>query len=218
MSYFNENQPSNKIKLVGILKSYIVNVIKSNQEIKRYTKYLTKTPLFNKGKTYRGELLNQPDLNISLLEDLPNEKDSKGNYKVLPNVLGRNKSLVPYIFDEDLMKEDQVTIFVFNTRDRFYDYKETGDYHFRIIVAYNKDYNILEPYGDERSLKICEVLSDYFDDEFMYEEFIDKRYKNVCGDVKFQIEHIEEIRISKLGYLGRIMDIIAKPITDRRIQ
>ncbi|MEG1309393.1 MAG: hypothetical protein RSA91_01060 [Bacilli bacterium] len=215
MSYFteqhNKNMPiSNKAKMIQGIKDYIIQKINNNQDIVRLCRYLTKTPLLEIGETYNGELIEQDDINVGLLIPLLDKRDENGVYSELPSIQSRDRILIPYAFDDSLMTQQQLYIFVSNPRTKFSDYYITGEYIFEVIITYSTDYNILEPYGDERVLKILEKFCEDFDDKYN-----DDKSQEKIGEIKFSIKGFEEVKISTKGTMGRIVRLEAKPITDR---
>lgn len=209
MSYYtqeyNNSIPfSNKIKIIESGKNYIVRTINQNQNIVRLCRYLTKTPLAKRGVDYKGKIIQQPDLECGLLEKI---KDN--DYK---EVQSRDRILIPYAFVDSLQPEEQIKIFVDNYNARFGDKYLTGKYLFDVIIAYTATYNILEPYGEERALKIIDEICKDID-----EKYNDEESQQEIGELKFTVSDIQTIKIGTGGNIGKIIRISAKPITDRRL-
>ncbi|MBM7835737.1 hypothetical protein [Clostridium sardiniense] len=209
MSYYtqqyNESIPfSNKIKIVESGKRHIVRTINNNQSIVRLCRYLTKTPLLKKGVDYNNNMIKQSDLDCGLLTIL---KD--GEY---PMVQSRDRILIPYAFDDSLQPEEQILIFVDSYNAKFNSKYTTGKYIFDIVIAYTPTYNILEPYGEERALKIADQVCKDFD-----EKYNDEESQKEIGELKFTVSNIQSVKIGTGGNMGKIIRLIAKPLTDREL-
>lgn len=210
MSYFtkeynNNLSLSNKIKIMESGKKYIINTINNNQNIIRLCRYLTKTPLLKIGVDYNNKKIKQPDLNCGLTEIL-----NDGEY---PNAKIRGQVLVPYAFSDDLQPDEQVNIFVNANNANFNDMYSSSKYQFDIVVTYTSTYNVLEPYGDERALKIAEEICGEFD-----EKYNDEKSQNLIGELKFNVSNIQSIRVGTSGTMGLVIRLIAKPTTtDRKL-
>lgn len=216
MSYYTEQYNkelsiSNKAQMVHYIKQYIIRKINDNQNIVKLCRYLTKSPLFEEGETYNGQLIKQEDLECGLLKKLSEEKRND-IYIEYPYVQSRDKILIPYAFNNKLMTKDQLYIFVGNSFAHFSDYYETGEYIFEVVITYDSEYNMLEPLGEERVIKILEEICKDFDDIY-----VDNLGSKVLGDLKFNIKNFEEIKISKQGAMAKVIRIVAKPLTNRKL-
>jgi hypothetical protein len=211
---YNKDIPfSNKISMSMNIKKYLIDRINSNQDIVRCCRYLTKTPLLEMGINYNDEVVEQPDLDCGLLENLGENRNKDGEYEEYKNVESRNKILIPYASDNRLMTKDQLFIFVSNSYIYSNTYKSTSEYTFDIVVTYSSTYNILEPYGDERSLVIIDRICNMFDE--MYPE--KSEYAEDVGDFKFFVRSIDEQKIGANGTMVRTIKLTCQPITDRRV-
>lgn len=208
MSYYteeyNSNIPfSNKIKILESGKRYIVRTINNNQNIVRLCRYLTKTPLLKRGVDYKGNMIKQPDLDCGLLSNI--------DEKEYPNVQSRERILIPYSFDDSLEPSEQILIFVDSYNAKFSSKYLTGRYVFDVVIAYTPTYNILEPYGEERALKIIDEICRDID-----EKYNDEESQNEIGELKLTVSDIQTIKIGT-GSAGKVLRIIAQPLTDRRL-
>ncbi|MDC4245515.1 hypothetical protein [Clostridium perfringens] len=209
---YNKNIPlSNKATMSMYIKKYLVDRINSDQDIVRYCRYLTKTPLLEMGINYKDEVIEQPNLDCGLIETLSENRDENGEYKEYKGVETRGRILIPYAFDNSLMVKEQLFIFVSNSYAAFSGVYNTGEYTFDIVITYSPTYNILDPYGEERSLMIVDRICKMFDS--MYPEKSEV-VENI-GDVQLNIRAIEERKVGTNGTMARIVKVVAKPITDR---
>lgn len=218
MSYYaeqyNKDIPlSNKATMSMNIKRYLVDRINKDQDIVRYCRYLTKTPLLEMGINYKDEVVEQPDLDCGLLEPLSESRDKDGNYTEYTGVETRGKILIPYAFDNNLMVKEQLFIFVSNSYAAFSNVYNTGEYTFDIVITYSPTYNVLDPYGEERSLMIIDRMCKMFDD--MYPEKSETA-ENI-GDIQLNVRAIEERKVGTNGTMARVVKIVAKPITNREV-
>lgn len=199
MNYLN-NQSSNKsrkIRLISDIKKDIINKICNldsieGQELARLVRYLTKTPLWNKGLTETDKIVLQPDLKISIDKILKEDEDVNAN--------SRGNILIPYAFSEELLKEEKILIFIQSPRGIFKNH--LGQYQFVLRIAYMDSLNALEPYGDERSLEIASRICDMFDETYTdIEKEIDNEVKKI--NYKYTVEETIDFKLSKQGYSMR---------------
>lgn len=183
---------------MSYLKNYIIKKIDENQNIKRLARYMTTTPTLNKGVTYDGRLINQPDLTDSLLTSTENDTQ----------VSVRDSVLSPHAFTEEVLAERRLTIYVHSPRSIFnlnaannrpnYGTDELlGKHLFYVEIVYPIEYNALEPFGQERSMRIaCEVL------DMLDSLVIEGEIREFVGDCIFKVEgEITDLRLSKSGYM-----------------
>lgn len=189
MNNYYLNTRSRKLYRVSPLKNYIINKIDNNQNIKRLSRYLTQTPLLNKGLTYDGLMVKQPDLVDSLLKVATNDK----------NVSVKEAILNPHPFSEDIISEKKVSIYVYSPRTTFNitNGEVVGKHTFVIEIIYPTEYNAIEPFGQERvNLIACEILNE-FDGLFVEGEL-----RDLIGECQFKVNgDLTNLRLSKAGYM-----------------
>ena len=187
------NTKSQKLYRVSPLKNYLVQQIDQNQTIRRLTRYLSTTPLMNRGLTYDGKRLNQPDLQDSLLKSVTTDTQASITKEVL----------IPYPFNEETIYEHQISLYVYSPRTSFPTPRlhslneDLGRHHFYIDIVYPIVYDAVEPFGQERSLLIaCELLN-LFD-----KAYVDESLEPVVGRCQFVVNgDITSLRLSKTGYM-----------------
>ena len=187
------NTKSQKLYRVSPLKNYLVQQIDQNQTIRRLTRYLSTTPLMNRGLTYDGKRLNQPDLQDSLLKSVTTDTQASITKEVL----------IPYPFNEETIYEHQISLYVYSPRTSFPAPRlhslneDLGRHHFYIDIVYPIVYDAVEPFGQERSLLIaCELLN-LFD-----KAYVDESLEPVVGRCQFIVNgDITSLRLSKTGYM-----------------
>lgn len=186
-----KSKQSNILRKVIPLKNVIVDIVDKNQNVRRACRYSTsKTPFYNKGITYDGNKINQPDLEFGLKDALLEGQDI--------NATGRDKVIIPYQFDKELLKEDKILIFIESPISRIKLANQTVTHEFWITVALNTDYNKLEPYGNERAMQIlCYILDD------IEGNYLDGVYQEEVGIVKIEVNgnRLTE-KISDKGYIA----------------
>lgn len=171
--------PSNKLDRIIGIKTYIVDKIKKNQAIQRYCFYLTKQPLAKKSVNYKGDMIYQRDLNIDLtVENTINiGQDPSDNTKTMTVPA----SVVPYAYNESMINEEQVFIFIHNNVNDLRSLVGETSIAVDIIVPYTYD-QILPKYG-QRLYKIGSVVADLLDDRDVEEEYVED-----LGNLHFKVE------------------------------
>ena len=201
------NTKSQKLYRVSPLKNYLVQQIDNSQTIRRLTRYLTTTPLMNRGLMYDGKRLTQPDLQDSLLKPVTTDTQASITKEVL----------IPYPFNEETIYEQQISLYVYSPRTSFPAPRlhslneELGRHHFYIDIVYPMVYDAIEPFGQERSLLIaCEILN-LFDQVYVNEEL-----EAVVGRCQFVVNgDITSLRLSKTGYMVTTIPLMVIAPTER---
>lgn len=183
------NSRSQKLYRVSPLKNYIINKIDNNQNIKRLSRYLTQTPLLNKGLTYDGLMIKQPDLMDSLTKAVTKDQ----------NVSIKDAILTPHPFSEDIISEKKISIYVYSPRTSFNitGGEVIGKHRFVIEIVYPTEYNAIEPFGQERvNLICCEILNEF--DGLC----VDGELRDLIGECQFKVTgDLNNVRLSKAGYM-----------------
>ena len=189
---------SNVLRKVTAIKKILIETIDGNQNIKRYCRYLTsKTPLEKEGINYKNEIMEQPDLTETLTEKLREGKDLAAT--------SRERILIPYMFDEELLKVEKLLIFVSSPISEFRD--SMTEHEFNVTVALNVEYNSIEPFGSERAMEIlCELLDE------IEGRFVDEKYREDIGYIKFELKKGYRVteRISDKGFIATTIPIKVK--------
>lgn len=149
MSYEPNNKllgtRSNKICKVQPILEFIIDKVDNCQEIKRLTRYITKTPLKDKGSKYNGEIINQPNLIMTLLND-----NNEGN-----------KSLFDTMFNPEMEFKGNLFFIFISPYDVVINNMNCTMY-FDISIIGDISYDDLLPHG-KRIWKIAEYICDLFD-------------------------------------------------------
>ena len=199
MNLATVNTKSQKVRRISPLKNYIVGQIDNNQNIKRLCRYLTQTPLMSQGLTYDNKRLKQPDLKDSLLESVVEDVQASVSKAVL----------IPYSFTEEILEEQQVTIYVHCPKS--YLNRVTGSHLFLVEIVFPRIYDMIEPYGEERNLLIASEIFDMFDEQRVSDDL-----KKLVGEVEFKINRdMTTLRLGKAGYLITTIQIEADVMTPR---
>lgn len=134
---------SMKLKNLTKIKNEIASIIDSNQNIKRYCKYMTNTPLLSMGMALDGSMKKQVDISDTLID----------------------KNIIPYRFMEDILTESNVIIFVYFDEAELSNKSPLGYYKFSIDVFVPKKYDSLKELGQERNIEIITTIADLLDNE-----------------------------------------------------
>lgn len=191
-----------KLQRVVPLKHFMIRKIDESQEIKRLSRYYTQTPLLNKGLTYDGEKMNQPDLIDSLSKPIKRDRVSS---------TATGRILFNYSFSGEVLDERQISIYVHCHKSTFNPNMATGrlnygvdnivgKHFFNVDVIYATEINELESLYDERANSIaCEILTLLDEVRITKDE---KEYEFV-GDCKFGVSgEITDLRLRTSGYMG----------------
>lgn len=164
---------SNKIRKIAKINTYICNQIDKNQNIKRYCRYLTKSPLSKNATDLNGDKVVQPDLLNSLMIDSDEGKQ----------VLFKGS------FDEDIQAIEQTFIFVHTYDGNFNDV--TGKLRVAVSFICNNDREQLKYDEESRSTEVTIEISDFLD-MMSNEEYIDD-----IGNLTFKLVNYKHGRVSK---------------------
>lgn len=203
---------SQKLTRIVPMCNYIIDKIDSNQDIKRLCRYMTTTPLLNRGKTYDGQIIQQPNLVDSLKGKISNDKSAMITEQVI----------YPTRFTEDVIDKDRVTIYVHcpktsinqnaasgRRRDDVDDY--TARHLFYVEIVYPLEYENIDPYGDQRSYSIACAIMDEIDGLY-----VDGNVRDIVGDCRFVVEgEVLNKRLSVTGYGILVIPIWTTIITNR---
>lgn len=204
-----EQDYSQKLYRIVYLKNYLVKKIDENQTIKRLCRYMTTTPLLNKGYSYDHRLIQQPDLVDSLLE--PVVHDTQVSIK--------DPTLVPYAFSESVLNDRKLSIYVHcpyssfspngsTGRSSLNGADVTGRHKFMIEIIYPIEYDRLEPFGEERANLIgCEILN------LIDGQYVDEETRKKVGECQFRVQgEITNLRLSTSGYMVLSIPVLTSVI------
>lgn len=171
---FNDKREKhgNKLRKVNFLTNYIVNKIDENQEIKRFVLYGTNNPLGNKSCDLNKNLITQPDITKSLLDE---------------NVLFNNP------FNEDILDKEKVCYIFVYPYSANYKKNDIGDLEFVVNILSPSEYNNLTR-GDKRIFEISYRIEDLLD---QYVIKSDEGNLEV-GNVMFELTASSYTRLSKV--------------------
>lgn len=171
---FNDKREKhgNKLRKVNFLTNYIVNKIDENQEIKRFMLYGTNNPLGNKSCDLNKNLITQPDITKSLLDE---------------NVLFNNP------FNESILDEEKVCYIFVYPYSANYKKNDIGDLEFVVNILSPSEYNNLTR-GDKRIFEISYRIEDLLD------QYIIKSDEGnlEIGNVMFELTASSYTRLSKV--------------------
>lgn len=200
MDLTNANTKSQKLRRISLLKNHIVAQIDNNQNIKRLSRYLSQTPLLSQGMSYDGKKIKQPDLVDSLVESVKQDAQASVTKPIL----------IPYSFSEEILEEQQVSIYVHCPRTSFHT-QVTGTHLFLVEIVFPRIYDAIEPYGEERNLLIASEILDMFDNQKATKEL-----RDLVGEVEFKINRdVTTLRLGKEGYLITTVQIDVDIMTPR---
>lgn len=170
---------SNKLRRVPFIENYLCEMIDC-QEVRRLCRYLTLDPLADFALDYDGNIVEQPDLNDTLLEVVKKDKVSKGTDGVI---------LDNHMFTTDVMDSSRVLIFaycsdiVFSEGASKFGSSSMGYQLFKIDIVYPLGVDALCG-GLKRSWAIATIITDLIDEM----SITDPSYVKHTGNVKFEFK------------------------------
>ena len=170
---------SNKLRRVPFIENYLCEMIDC-QEVRRLCRYLTLDPLADFALDYDGNIVEQPDLNDTLLEVVKRDKVSKGTDGVI---------LDNHMFTTDVMDSSRVLIFaycsdiVFSEGASKFGSSSMGYQLFKIDIVYPLGVDALCG-GLKRSWAIATIITDLIDEM----SITDPSYVKHTGNVKFEFK------------------------------
>lgn len=133
---------SMKLRNITKIRNKIIQMIDENQEIKRLIKYLTSTPLESQGYDKVGTLVQQPNIEDSFI----------------------NTNIYPISFTDDVLKEEQVKIFIHRLKGDLRD-SDIGNNTIAIDIITPSKYIILEGENADRNTELAIHILDLIDNE-----------------------------------------------------
>lgn len=170
---------SNKLRRVPFIENYLCEMIDC-QEVRRLCRYLTLDPLADFALDYDGNIVEQPDLNDTLLEVVKKDKVSKGTDGVI---------LDNHMFTTDVMDSSRVLIFaycsdiVFSEGASKFGSSSMGYQLFKVDIIYPLGVDALCG-GLKRSWAIATIITDLIDEM----SITDPSYVKHTGNVKFEFK------------------------------
>ena len=171
---------SNKLRRVPYIESYLCELIDNDQRIKRLCRYLTYDPLELEAYDYDNNLVQQPDLQDSLMFEVVRDNVSPGTEGAI---------LDNHMFTSDIMESSKVMIFVYCSDVVFsegaskFGSSSMGFQLFTIDIIYPLEVDRLCD-GLKRSWAIATVITDLVDQM----SITDSNYVKYTGNVKFEFK------------------------------
>ena len=170
---------SNKLRRVPFIENYLCEIIDC-QEIRRLVRYMTLDPLADFALDYNNKLVQQPDLQDSLMEVALHDVVSNGTDGV---------ALDNHMFTNEVMDSSRVLIFVYCSDIVFsegaskFGSSSMGYQLFTIDIVYPLSMDKLCD-GLKRSWAIATIICDKIDQM----SIIDPEYVSKVGNVKFEFK------------------------------
>lgn len=191
---------SAKLRRIVPLKLYMVDLIDSSQKIKRLSRYYTRTPLLNRGISYNGHKINQPDLKDSLTSPVVSDSVSE---------TADGRILFDYAFSGEVLSEKQIGIYVYCYKSAFNPNMVSGrlsygvdnvvgKHFFYVDIIYPIEFNSLDNLYEERAHSIaCEIV------DLLDEKAVEGQVRDFTGDCTFSLAgEVSDSRVGTSGYMG----------------
>lgn len=170
---------SNKLRRVPFIENYLCEIIDC-QEIRRLVRYVTLDPLADFALDYDDNVIEQPDLQDSLLEVVVNDKVSVGTEGI---------ALDNHMFTTEVMDTSKVLIFVYCSDIVFsegaskFGSSSMGYQLFTIDIVYPLSVDRLCN-GLKRSWAIATIITDRVDEMSV----TNPEYVQNIGNIKFEFK------------------------------
>lgn len=170
---------SNKLRRVPIIEQYLCEIIDC-QEIRRLVRYMTLDPLADFALDYNNRLVQQPDLQDSLMEVALHDIVSNGTDGVALN---------NYMFTNEVMDSSRVLIFVYCSDIVFsegaskFGSSSMGYQLFTVDIVYPLSVDRLCD-GLKRSWAIATIITDRVDEMSV----TNPEYVQNIGNIKFEFK------------------------------
>lgn len=153
------------IRKSGLLSGYIANRLDQDQRIKRYLYYNTLMPLSKKSKGYDGKIIEQPDIDFSLIDEGYIENG---------------------MFDDEMeqLVKNQLYIHVYKGN-------RNDDVNATVYIAINilvdKKFEHLVNKWDLRSYQIGDIIEELFNDVYIDKNNTDEEIVKELGNLHFKL-------------------------------
>lgn len=153
------------IRKAGILSGYIADILDKDQRIKRYLYYNTLMPLSKRSKGYDGKVVEQPDIDFSLID---------GDY------------IINGMFDDEMeqLVRNQLYIHVYKGN-------RNDDVNATVYIAINilvdKKFENLANKWDLRSFQIGDIIEELFNDVYIDKNNTDEEIIKELGNLNFKL-------------------------------
>lgn len=170
---------SNKLRRVPIIEQYLCEIIDC-QEIRRLVRYMTLDPLADFALDYNNKLMQQPDLQDSLMEVALHDIVSNGTEGI---------ALDNHMFTTDVMDTSKVLIFVYCSDIVFsegaskFGSSSMGYQLFTVDIVYPLSVDKLCD-GLKRSWAIATIITDRVDEMSV----TNPEYVQNIGNIKFEFK------------------------------
>lgn len=164
-------KPSNKFRRIPTIVEIICKAL-DTQEVRRLCRYYSLSPFDKVALDYTNELVEQPDLNDSLLDFAIRDKSiSKGSDK---------PCILPFRFSNDVLTDSRLIVFVYCSDIDLRDSTIEVDTIFNVDIIYPLEIEKLEGFKSRPWEILCQ-LADALD-----EYRVEGEYANIVGNIEFR--------------------------------
>ena len=189
----HDNTKTQFIYKSGLLSNYVAYRLDNNQNIKRYLSYYTINPLGEKGLTKDNKIINQPDIEESLIDT----------------------QIFDGMFNEYMEELHQAQIYIHTYRGRAYN--EWGDIYIAINVLIPMVFEKLANFGEKRSFAIGKEIEDMFQSISIDKDTAEDYMVDKLGNLRFEVESFDNARLSKTNNIVLLSIILKTGVSTRRL-
>ena len=172
----NDKYKSTKSQFIykaGLLSGYVADRLDKNQNVKRYLSYNTLNPLGSRGLTLDNEIIDQPNIEDSLLD----------------------KNIYDGMFNEYMEDIHQAQIYIHTYRGMTNE--DWGEIYISVNILVPSLYEKLSNFGEKRSFAIASEIEDMFQDICIAKDNTIGLLIEKLGNIRFKIVQFDNSRLSK---------------------
>lgn len=181
------------IRKAGILSAYIVTLLDNNQNIKRYLYYDTQNPLGENGLEKDGDIIPQPNIEKSLIDDY----------------------IFDSLFNEDMEDTHRSQIYVHTHRGDVDG--EFGDVLITVNILVPLTILHLSNFGEKRTFCIGNEVENMFQNKYIGKNPRLGYLVDELGNLRWKVIKFENTRLSKTNNIAVLTLVLRTNISTLRI-
>ena len=189
----HDNTKTQFIYKSGLLSNYVAYRLDNNQNIKRYLTYYTINPLGDKGLTKDNKIINQPDVEDSLIDS----------------------QIYDGMFNEYMEELHKCQIYIHTYKGKVD--SEWATIYIAVNILVPKVFEKLANFGEKRSFAIASEIEDMFQDICIAKDTAEDYMINKLGNLKFEVTQFENSRLSKTNNIVVNTMILRTGVSTRRV-
>lgn len=190
----HDNTRTQFIYKAGLLSNYVAYRIDNNQNIKRFLTYYTINPLGEKGLTKDNKVIDQPNVEKSLIDS----------------------QIYDGMFNEYMEELHQAQIYIYTSNGRVDN--DWGYVYLSVSILVPMTFERLANFGEKRSFAIGNEIEGMFQDICIAKDNAEDFMINKLGNLKFQVVQFTNTRLSKTNNIVVNTIVLKVGISARRLE